>query len=238
MTWKLHLDHQLSVYRLVRARHVFRHFHLARSALEIGCGGGTWTPALAARSGFVVAIDLRPDRIVVARGAVTKWERCNVGFAAASGEMLPFPDRAFDAIVSIDVIEHIPDDQRVICEAARLLRPGGQVVMTTLLQNRPFYLRKVIFPDHLREYQPEGYIRLFEHAGLEIVEVFSFYRLWSTLAREIEMLITPALRVPVMGAGLRGLLSLLARLDWALPIGRPGGIGVVARKPKLKAAQP
>jgi ubiquinone/menaquinone biosynthesis C-methylase UbiE len=225
------LDRTLSVYWAARAPFVLK----ARRApikriLEIGCGSGTWTSHLNALAP-VVTLDLQPERVRAARVRTEREGGNSSLFLAASGEHLPLRNEAFDLVVSVDVIEHIPDDQLVLQEIARVTRPGGSALLTTLLDKRPTYLRKVVFADHLREYEPEHFAALFQQSGLREAERFFFYYFWSTLAAELQNLSKTNLgRIRFVGIALRVLLGLLARLDRLLPLHRPGGIGILAHK--------
>ncbi len=228
------LEHSLTVYWAVRAPHILSRARSTARLLEIGCGSGTWTSHLAAQTGTLVTLDLQPERVAATRRRTERNGRANVLFLTASGEQLPLRNGSFDRVISVDVIEHIPDDGKTMREIARVTRSGGDVLLTTLLEARPAYLRKVVFADHLREYEPDAFAQLFRQGGLEERERFFFYYVWSIVAAEIQRLAQKPLgEVRLIGVGLRALLSLLARFDRLLPLGRPGGIGIVARKPDL-----
>jgi len=86
------------------------------------------------------------------------------GFAAqASAEALPFPDAAFDLVMAMDIIEHVDDDESVFRELARVIRPGGTLVLSSPLHPDSW----TSFDDvvgHLRRYQPqELLVRLIRH---------------------------------------------------------------------------
>ena len=103
-----------------------RDLDFAAPILDLGCGNGD-IGDLALRSHWPVhGLDLLPSEIraAVARDA---YDGAIVGDATA----LPYPDRAFGAVVSICVVEHIPDDRTVVAEVARVLRPGGRFVFST-----------------------------------------------------------------------------------------------------------
>jgi ubiquinone/menaquinone biosynthesis C-methylase UbiE len=235
--WQARLHHLvervLSVYWAARAPELLSPPPAADRLLEVGCGAGTWTGTLSRHAAFVAAIDIRRERVRLARSDAEARQRDNIGFVVASGEQLPFCADAFDRVISVDVIEHIPDDRQTLREVGRVTRPGGEICLTSLLEERPSYLRKVIFADHLREYTPDGFAELFRQGGLVEVRRFYFYRLCATLAAELQQIVQPSLgQVRLLGVGLRVSLGLLARLDRLLPLGRPGGIGIRARQPE------
>ena len=94
-----------------------------RRVLDAGCGSGFNLLGLA-RLGRTVGIDLAPEAVAFCR-------RRGVRAARASLLALPFPDAAFDAVTSFDVIYHawVTDDRRAVAEMARVLRPGGLLLV-------------------------------------------------------------------------------------------------------------
>ncbi len=81
-------------------------------------------------------------------------------------EAMPFEAAAFDTIVCTEMLEHVPEPARIVGEIARVLKPGGYVILTT-----PLY-----FPIHEEPYDffrftPFGLRHLFEQAGLEIARI-------------------------------------------------------------------
>ena len=104
----------------------------ARRVLDIGCGDGTLTFRLAQRSGRVWGVDdsLLPLRL--ARGEFKRRPgRHAPVLANADARILPFASEAFDCVVMADVIEHIDAPDAVMSEAHRVLRRGGQILLTT-----------------------------------------------------------------------------------------------------------
>ena len=104
----------------------------ARDILDVGCGDGTLTFALARRSAQVCGVD---DALLPLRLAVQEFSRRRRALrpllSQADARQLPFPDEAFDCVVLADVIEHIAAPDMVMREAHRILRKGGQIVLTT-----------------------------------------------------------------------------------------------------------
>ncbi len=94
-----------------------------RSILDVGCGTGSMLPLLG-RFGAAQGVDTEPRAI----------ELCHErGLQAArlyDGSRLPFEDGTFDAACAFDVIEHIPDDVSALRDMARVVRPGGLLVLT------------------------------------------------------------------------------------------------------------
>lgn len=89
--------------------------------LEIGCGEGWVARWLADRGCRVLGVDLNPPRIKASG-------RADVVLAAGEAERLPVADRCADLVVSVGVLEHLPDRPAVLRELDRVLRPGGRMV--------------------------------------------------------------------------------------------------------------
>ena len=90
--------------------------------LDLGCGTGG---VLAHLGEFGDALGLDP-----APEAARYCKRRGVPMVVGSGMELPFADGSFDAVLALDVIEHVPDDVALLREARRVLRPGGVLLVT------------------------------------------------------------------------------------------------------------
>jgi ubiquinone/menaquinone biosynthesis C-methylase UbiE len=104
----------------------------ARHVLDIGCGDGTLTFQLSQRCDRVWGVD---DALLPLRLARGEFARRRAGheprLARADARRLPFAADVFDCVVLADVIEHIDDAEEVIHDAYRVLRRGGQILITT-----------------------------------------------------------------------------------------------------------
>lgn len=116
-----------ALFRTFEAEVVRENLRAAGLALDLGCGDGSLAAVLLDAAGparwFGVDLEARE----VAFAAPTGWYR---GVAAASAEALPVEDAAFDLAFSNSALEHMRDLNRVLAEAARVVRPGGRFVFT------------------------------------------------------------------------------------------------------------
>jgi SAM-dependent methyltransferase len=95
-----------------------------KRVLEIGCGKGLNLALLSSRGCQLYGIDTNFDYLKQA-----SMIKGNIVLSLMDGERLAFKDAFFDAVILIDVLEHIPDDRQTIKEAHRVLKPGGRLIL-------------------------------------------------------------------------------------------------------------
>ena len=144
------LDHQNELYvGAPRAKEEFRQTidvitgHLLRLGafagermLDVGCGDGGFTVVLGRRFREVHGIDVQDAYLETFRAAVRGDARYSVAKMSASA--MTFPDAHFDTIVTIETLEHVPDLDGAAREISRVLRPGGELVITVPNRWFPF----------------------------------------------------------------------------------------------------
>jgi ubiquinone/menaquinone biosynthesis C-methylase UbiE len=115
------------------------------AVLEVGCGTGNYARALAARCGCTT-FGLDPSAAMLSHASA---HREATGWVQGRAEQLVFAAGAFDLVFSVDVIHHVPDKASFYGQAARTLRPGGQ--MCTVTDSRQIILQREVlsgyFPD-------------------------------------------------------------------------------------------
>ncbi len=103
--------------------------------LDVGCGDGWSASLLAPRSRSYVGVD-RSERVIEAADRRAGSVSCQSGeaprFRQADMEQLPFAEGAFDTVLLFHVLPHAEEPARAIAEAARVLRPGGRLAITTV----------------------------------------------------------------------------------------------------------
>jgi SAM-dependent methyltransferase len=113
-------------------------------ALEIGPGSGLYLPLLAELAGEVVAMDIEPSFLDRARECLAGAK--NARFVVDDITQTTLPEASFDLILCTEVLEHIPDWRAALASMARLLRPGGALVLSTPQPRSPLeLLGKVAF---------------------------------------------------------------------------------------------
>jgi ubiquinone/menaquinone biosynthesis C-methylase UbiE len=94
-------------------------------AIDIATGPGHTALAFAPKVKHVIASDVTPEMLQVARGLAAKRGLSNVSFAEMPAEKLPFPDASFDLVTCRTAPHHFADVAAFVVEVARVLRPGG-----------------------------------------------------------------------------------------------------------------
>ena len=101
------------------------------SLLDIGCGMGGFAVAAARAGAHVTALDYNRAYCGIT-GLRADLYGLQLPVVRGAGEALPLPDAAFDIVTAWDVIEHVQQPERILAEAARVLRPGGSAFVTAI----------------------------------------------------------------------------------------------------------
>ncbi len=143
-----------------------------KRALDLGSGEGYGTDLLASRATEAVGVDLAPEAIYHARRT---YRRPNLRFHYGDIYSLPFEDRSFDLVCSLQVIEHLHEPERFMREAARVLTPGGVCAIST--PNRLIISPgsdKPVNPFHIVEYDAREFLSFMRgfFAEVRLVGIF------------------------------------------------------------------
>jgi 2-polyprenyl-6-hydroxyphenyl methylase/3-demethylubiquinone-9 3-methyltransferase len=124
--------------------------------LDVGCGGGILSEALAAAGANVTGIDLAPRVLEVARlhlhESSVQVDYREISVEALAAEM---PMR-FDAIACMEMLEHVPDPGSVIAACAALLKPGGRLFLSTLNRTPQSFATAIVGAEFVANLLPRG----------------------------------------------------------------------------------
>jgi 2-polyprenyl-6-hydroxyphenyl methylase/3-demethylubiquinone-9 3-methyltransferase len=163
---------------------------------DVGCGGGLLSEALAGEGASVIAIDLAPDLLKIAR--LHKLESgVEVDYRLSSVEALAAQQPAsFDAITCMEMLEHVPDPGSVLAACATLLKPDGRLFVSTLNRTPAAFALAIVGAEYIARLLPTGthqyrdFIKPSELAawlrdsGLELEDVSGLvYEPWRNAAR-------------------------------------------------------
>jgi 2-polyprenyl-6-hydroxyphenyl methylase/3-demethylubiquinone-9 3-methyltransferase len=125
-------------------------------ALDVGCGGGLLSEALARAGAQVTAIDLAPKVLDVARLHLYE-SGLRVDYRETSAESLAceMPAR-FDVVTCMELLEHVPDPASVIGACATLLKPGGRLFLCTLNRTPQAFAAAIVGAEYVLRLLPRG----------------------------------------------------------------------------------
>lgn len=127
-----------------------------RRVVDVGCGGGILAEAMARDGARVLGIDLAAPLIEVA-GLHALEAGIGVEYRLiAAGELAVAEPGAFDLVTCMEMLEHVPDPAAMIGELARLVRPGGDVIVSTLHRTPLAFLVAIVGAEYVARALPRG----------------------------------------------------------------------------------
>ena len=124
--------------------------------LDAGCGGGILAEAMSERGADVVGIDLAEDSLAAAR-LHAETTGANVVYRNIAVETLAEREPAgFDVVACLETLEHVPDPAAIVQACGALVKPGGQVFLSTLNRNPKSWLLAIVGAEYLLRLLPRG----------------------------------------------------------------------------------
>ena len=127
-----------------------------KKALDVGCGGGILSEALAKAGATVTALDLSEALIKVAK--LHQFESgLNIDYRLQSVESLASELQVgFDIITCMELLEHVPEPASIVTACAQLIKPGGLVFFSTINRNVLAYLQAIVGAEYMLGLLPKG----------------------------------------------------------------------------------
>ena len=158
-------------------------------ALDIGCGGGILSEALAKAGADVTGIDLADAALQVARlHALESGVKVDYQLISAEQFAAQHPEQ-FDLVTCLEMLEHVPDPAAVVKAAAQALKPGGTMIISTLNRNLKSWLLGIVAAEYIVRWVPKGthqhdkfiqpseLLRMTDAAGLQAVTMTGLHYL-------------------------------------------------------------
>ncbi len=127
-----------------------------KKVLDVGCGGGLLSEAMAQRGATVSGIDMGEGPLAVARIHLLE-SGLDIDYQHSTAEQfaLQHPGE-FDVVTCLEMLEHVPDPSSVITALAKLVKPGGHVFLSTISRNPKAWLFAVLGAEHILRLLPRG----------------------------------------------------------------------------------
>ncbi len=153
-------------------------------AVDVGCGGGLLSEAMAFAGAAVTGLDLTPELIEVAKLHALGGENLTIDYCLQSAESLSLerPEQ-FDLVACMEMLEHVPDPESVLGACVKLLKPGGVLVLSTLNRTAKAFALGVVAAEYVLNLVPKGthrysqflkpaeIARVLRARGMEVIEL-------------------------------------------------------------------
>lgn len=190
-----------------------------RTVLDVGCGGGLLSEAMAVAGATVAGLDQASELLDVARlHALESGVPVDYRLETAEAHAVTHAGR-YDVVTCMEMLEHVPDPASVIAALAVLVRPGGHVFVSTINRNSRAWLQAVVAAEYVLRLLPRG-----THAYDKFIRP-SELDAWAR-GCGLEMVDIAGLEYDPFARSAR--LSSDARVNYLAHLRRPGGTGSVA----------
>ncbi len=127
-----------------------------KKVLDIGCGGGILSEAMAAKGATVTGIDMAELSLDVARMHLME-SGLTVDYQQITAEQFCTEHKQqFDVITCMELLEHVPQPGSIVQAAAQALKPDGQLILSTLNRNPKSYLLAIVGAEYIMKMLPKG----------------------------------------------------------------------------------
>ncbi|MEL6570533.1 MAG: bifunctional 2-polyprenyl-6-hydroxyphenol methylase/3-demethylubiquinol 3-O-methyltransferase UbiG [Pseudomonadota bacterium] len=123
--------------------------------LDIGCGGGLLCEPMARLGATVVGVDAAPRNIPVAE-LHAKQSGLEIDYRHGTAEALAADGEQFDAVLNMEVVEHVADPLAFLTACQQLLKPGGLHICSTINRNPKSYMMAIVGAEHVMRWLPKG----------------------------------------------------------------------------------
>jgi 2-polyprenyl-6-hydroxyphenyl methylase / 3-demethylubiquinone-9 3-methyltransferase len=123
--------------------------------LDIGCGGGILSESVARLGAQVTGIDITDKNLQVAR-MHAQWSGLEIDYRLASVEQLAAEGAQFDVVLNMEVVEHVEHLHNFLADCARLARPGGVMVVSSINRTPAAWVMAILGAERILRWLPRG----------------------------------------------------------------------------------
>lgn len=123
--------------------------------LDVGCGGGLMAEALAELGALVTGVDAVAENIAVAE-AHARTKNLAIDYGVETAEDLAASGALYDVVLALDVLEHVVGPKGFVAALARLVKPGGLLIIATLNRTVKSFLYAIVGTEYVLRRQPRG----------------------------------------------------------------------------------
>jgi 2-polyprenyl-6-hydroxyphenyl methylase/3-demethylubiquinone-9 3-methyltransferase len=127
-----------------------------KTVLDVGCGGGILSEAMAARGARVTGIDLADKPLKVARLHLLESGLEVEYLKIAAEELAATSEKRYDVVTCMEMLEHVPDPAATVRACSELLKPGGFAFFATLNRNPKSYAFAILGAEYILKLLPRG----------------------------------------------------------------------------------
>ena len=127
-----------------------------RSVLDLGCGGGLLSEALAKKNAIVTGLDISQGAIAAAKSHM-QLEELAIDYVVDSAEHYAEDNqRRFDVITCMELLEHVPDVDSLLNACSKMLKPGGDLFLATINRSIQSYMAAIVAVEYCLKLLPKG----------------------------------------------------------------------------------
>jgi len=127
-----------------------------KKVVDIGCGGGILSEGLSQRGAHVLGIDMGEAPLSVAKLHALETG-IDIEYRQMTAELLAEEEAGtYDIVTCLEMLEHVPDPKSIINACARLLKPGGELFLSTINRNPKAYLFAIVGAEKVLKMLPKG----------------------------------------------------------------------------------
>lgn len=188
----------------IRLDYIFKHCRAQGShILDIGCGGGILCESMATAGALVTGLDVEPDAIAVAQCHANEQGLSIQYVCTPIEDYRPNESGVFDIITCMEMLEHVSEPALVIQHAARLLKPGGLLILSTINRTLKAYASVIVaaeyifnlLPRQTHDYEkfikPSELARMGREAGLEVESIsgmdYAPFNRTASIGRDVDV---------------------------------------------------